>query len=458
MTPDPHPPTPTARARGAVQPGGQGTGPARDRRLRARRPASQHPAPDRAVATPGSSRVRFSCSLGGERAGTTPRIRATTAAAERARTTGYVNNSDRAHLAPADRAAVSTLASALAHARRMNDQRPPLLVLAASLAELGIQVVAPAPSGALVRLGRDEWLRRLRSAARSQSTINAYRDAINDLLRWADHDQCDERLFEERAIVAYFDDYRKRCSPAPATYHRRFVLLRRFLRWLSRREGVPDPFADLEAPPKPHQESDWLTPEEFARLLAAAGKPARRVVGLADRDRLVLLALVTTGLRRSELIALNWRDLALDGPHPSLLVRHGKGDKTRRQPLADQLAAEIRQLQQHHKPAPSDPVFRGLRGERLQPTRLADIIRRAAARADIDKRITAHTLRHTAATWLRQTNADTRLVAEYLGHADLSTVSRYAHVASDELHAAAEQLAMRAGLEVSGPLTTIDGS
>src|SRR6185295_7478293 len=53
---------------------------------------------------------------------------------------------------------------------------------------------------------------------------------------------------------------------------------------------------------------------------------------------------------------------------------------------------------------------------------------------------TANTLRHTAATWLRQERGDTRLVAEYLGHADLSTVARYAHVDRDELHDAAGRL------------------
>lgn len=60
--------------------------------------------------------------------------------------------------------------------------------------------------------------------------------------------------------------------------------------------------------------------------------------------------------------------------------------------------------------------------------------------------MTAHTLRHAAATWLRQATGDARLVAEYLGHADLSTVSRYAHVAGDELHAAAQALGDRAAL------------
>jgi integrase len=221
--------------------------------------------------------------------------------------------------------------------------------------------------------------------------------------------------------------------------------LRRFLRWVCRRVGAADPFRDLDPPPKPRQERDWLTQEEFQRLLDAAGKPERNLPGLAERDQLVLLALVTTGLRRSELCALEWRDLELDGRKRSLLVRHGKGDRSRSQPIPARLARELRRLRDARQPKPTDPVVCGLNGGRLQETILADIIRRAAARAGIEKHVTAHTLRHTAATWLRQERGDTRLVAEYLGHADLSTVARYAHVDRDELHDAAgrlEQLAV----------------
>jgi integrase/recombinase XerC len=142
---------------------------------------------------------------------------------------------------------------------------------------------------------------------------------------------------------------------------------------------------------------------------------------------------VLTGLRRSELCALDWRDLDLEGRKPSLLVRSGKGGKTRRQPLPASLARQLQRLANAHDPEPTDPVFCGLHGGRLQETILADIIGRAATRAGLEKHVTAHTLRHTAATWLRQELGDTRLVAEYLGHADLSTVARYAHVDRQEL-------------------------
>jgi Phage integrase family len=98
------------------------------------------------------------------------------------------------------------------------------------------------------------------------------------------------------------------------------------------------------------------------------------------------------------------------------------------------------------------PVFCGLEGNRLQPTILASIIHGAAKRANFEKRVTAHTLRHTAATWLRQQTGDARLVAAYLGHSDLSAVSRYAHVADGELHEAAAALA---ALSVSEPAVTL---
>jgi site-specific recombinase XerD len=84
----------------------------------------------------------------------------------------------------------------------------------------------------------------------------------------------------------------------------------------------------------------------------------------------------------------------------------------------------------------------------LQPTILAGIVPRGGA--GLEKHVTVHTLRHTAATWLRQETGDARLVAEYLGHADLSTVSRYAHVAEDELHDAAAVVASR--LPPSAPM------
>jgi site-specific recombinase XerD len=193
----------------------------------------------------------------------------------------------------------------------------------------------------------------------------------------------------------------------------------------------------LRYPPDPP------TVEEIIAVMRTA-----RGNGLEDvRLRGVIVVLWRAGLRISEALELNESDL--DADRGALLVRHGKGDKPRRQPLAPQLAAELRQLQQQLCPSGAEPVFCGLAGGRLQPKVLAAIIKRAAERAGLDKRVTAHTLRHTAATWLRQETGDTRLVAEYLGHADLSTVSRYAHVAEREIYEATAALGRLASAEVA---------
>jgi len=329
-----------------------------------------------------------------------------------------------------------------------------LALLAGLLGQLAEAAAPPVPARPDLHRARDEWLRRLQAARRSESALAAYRIAIDDLLAWSGEHA--RNVFEEATLVDYLAAYERRAHPAPATYYRRFGLLRRFFRWLSRRSGLPDPFLELEPPPKPQQEADWLTEQEFTRLLAAATNPPRQRAGLAERDRLVLLTLVQTALRRAELISLDWSDLELEGPRPSLLVRSGKGGKARRQPLAAPLARELALLRTARQ-APADaPVFCGLEGKRLQPTILAGIIRRAAARAGLEKRVTAHTLRHTAATWLRQQTGDARLVAAYLGHADLSTVSRYAHVATEELHEAAAALAACGALSPAAGAASLD--
>ena len=352
----------------------------------------------------------------------------------------------------ADQAALAALEAALVDARASDDDRPPLVVIASCLGQLNGSAASTPPDscdGTALRQARDEWLRRLETSQKSQSAHVAYRVAIDDLLDWSEPRR--RSVLDEATIVDYLTAYRQRAHPAPATYYRRFLVLRRFLRWVCRRVGALDPFRDLDPPPKPRQERDWLTREEFRRLLDAAGKPERNLPGLAERDQLVLVALVTTGLRRSELCALEWRDLELDGRRRTLLVRHGKGDKSRSQPIPARLARDLLTLRDARQPGPTDPVFCGLNGARLQETILADIIRRATTRAGIEKHVTAHTLRHTAATWLRQERGDTRLVAEYLGHADLSTVARYAHVDREELHDAAGRLEQLATPEAPPP-------
>jgi hypothetical protein len=74
--------------------------------------------------------------------------------------------------------------------------------------------------------------------------VVAYRVAIDDLLDWSE--PRGRSVMEEATIVDYLSAYQQRVRPAPATYYRRFLLLRRFVGWVCRRSGAPSPFRDLD--------------------------------------------------------------------------------------------------------------------------------------------------------------------------------------------------------------------
>lgn len=130
-------------------------------------------------------------------------------------------------------------------------------------------------------------------------------------------------------------------------------------------------------------------------MLHAAEQPRRRRPGIAQRDRLVLMALVLTSLRRSELIAVRWLDVNLEGERPSLLVRRGKGGRPRRQPLPAQLVAELGRWRRKREPSSTAPVFCGLAGGTLGANVLTDIVRRTATpRGPLEARHGAHAAPH----------------------------------------------------------------
>ncbi len=192
--------------------------------------------------------------------------------------------------------------------------------------------------------------------------------------------------------------------------------------------------------PRTPYERDWLTRAEFAELLEGAECPFRDWPGMIERDRLVLMALLLSGMRPSELIAVRWGDLDLNRRHPSLLVISAKGERRRRQPLPRQLSRELHAWRELRSCAPSETVFCGLTGARLRTSRLEQIIGRAAHRVDLKKRVSAHILRNTAATWLEQAGASPSLIAAYLGEAD-SRTDQYADGESEDVRAAVQSLA-----------------
>lgn len=164
------------------------------------------------------------------------------------------------------------------------------------------------------------------------------------------------------------------------------------------------------------------------------------------RDWAILHVALDTGLRVSEICALEMRDVILDGGHPSLIVRDGKGGKKRGVKLGtalrDHLAAFVRwKSDVAQSLAPTAPLFVSSRGAALTRTAVYRVFRSCADAVGIPTRFSIHSCRHTYASMLyRASGYNLRLVQKQLGHRSIQTTQIYADVLDEDAVVAVENL------------------
>jgi integrase/recombinase XerD len=268
----------------------------------------------------------------------------------------------------------------------------------------------------------------------SRNTLEAYR---SDLLQFGEF--LDRRGLEPAAVVhGEVATFLSELEVAPSTLSRKVACLRSFYRYL-RREGAVahDPTADLRGPRKPQRLPRVLTREQVARLL----EQPRGTAPLALRDRALLELMYACGLRASEAIGLELKDVDLD---EGLLCARGKGSKERIVPVGRQAVTAVRAYERSGRPALTAAgsgstsavqarLFLNSRGGGLTRQGLYKIIQGHARRAGLEERMSPHTLRHSFATHLLAGGCDLRSLQEMLGHADLATTQLYTHLSSERL-------------------------
>lgn len=185
----------------------------------------------------------------------------------------------------------------------------------------------------------------------------------------------------------------------------------------------------LAMPSKRHEKRvvDFLTRDELEALLKAPDQST----WFGRRDRILLLTMLQTGLRVSELIGLRVADVELGtGPHLRCL---GKGRKERATPLRKDSQNALKSWLAQTRAAPSDPLFATIRGAHLSRDAVERIVRKHSATAALNsstfrlKRVTPHVLRHTAAMQLLQSGVDRTIIALWLGHESVETTQVYIH-------------------------------
>jgi integrase/recombinase XerD len=270
----------------------------------------------------------------------------------------------------------------------------------------------------------------------SRNTLEAYRTDLLQLGGFLARRGVDARTAEHADLAAFLDELAAggegRPPVAAATLQRKAACLRSFYRHLRREALIEhDPTADLRAPRKSQRLPQVLTRDEVARLLAIG----RGTSPAALRDRALLELMYACGLRASEAVDLEVRDVDL---RAGVLRARGKGAKERMVPVGREALEAVRTFLARGRPAfvglgDERRLFVNQRGGGLTRQGLYKIVQRHARAAGLDDRMSPHTLRHTFATHLLAGGCDLRSLQEMLGHADIATTQIYTHLSAERL-------------------------
>jgi len=289
----------------------------------------------------------------------------------------------------------------------------------------------PSPAALLSR-----YFVTLRMNNWSAATIDRRSFSIGKFIAW-----CDERGIDcvseitAEACQSYrrgLFHHRNARTGKPITFTTQASYLsaiRHWLGWLCEQGWIDDNPAEKLELPKEEQRlpASYLTLDEVETLL--------NIVDLSTpgglRDRAILETFYSTGMRRSELIALKLDDLNRETR--VVTIRQGKGRKDRVVPIGERAMQWIDKYLCDGRPAlidePTEMLFLTTLGNTFHPNNLSALVRGYLVAAGITKRGSCHILRHTTATLMMEGEADLRSIQTLLGHEQLNTTQIYTHVA-----------------------------
>ena len=285
------------------------------------------------------------------------------------------------------------------------------------------------------------WLAKRQNM--SKNTVIDYARTFRRFGDWIDQDKVEK--VRPQDVQAFLLHLKEEGGLAPKTVSNSWIALSSLWTWLHAELQIKHIMKSVDKPKFRRKSPEPFTEKEVKRLLFAchamkAYDPVHDcyVEGLrptAARDYAIMVVLVATGLRASELCDLNVGDY--DKKLGKLVVRHGKGDKMRILYAGSTAMQRMWRyfLVRGQNLQPNEPLFLGKFGSRMTPNGLLQMIRRAGERADV-KKAHPHRFRHTfAINFLRNGGSVLELKA-MLGHEKLETVLIYARLAEVDLEMA----------------------
>ncbi|MSR23301.1 MAG: site-specific tyrosine recombinase XerD [Gemmatimonadetes bacterium] len=261
----------------------------------------------------------------------------------------------------------------------------------------------------------------------SERTVAAYDRDVDRLVRFLLAQGVHTPVQASHLTLREYLFHLKDSGLAATSIRRAISSLRSYYAFLLEEGAVEvDPTERLEAPRTGRKLPEVLGRDEVAALVEAPSEDSP----VYWRDRAILELLYATGVRVSELTTTRVVDLDAES---GLVTVIGKSSRERIVPVgAIALEAVLRYLREVRprleRGSGAGVLFLNQRGRPLTRMAVWALVKAAARRAGVVRRISPHTLRHTFATHLLEGGADLAVVQELLGHADISTTQIYTHV------------------------------
>lgn len=276
---------------------------------------------------------------------------------------------------------------------------------------------------------------------RSQLTLRNYQHYLERFLNFAQENKIEDPKQIDLELIRKYRLYLNRLkdtgvSKATQNYH--LIALRNFLKYLATRDIKSLAAEKIELAKITEREINFLTAEEIERMMETT-EPDKNIINL--RDRTILEILFSTGLRVSELVALNRDQVNLE---TNEFAVKGKGGKVRVVFLSEVAKEWLKKyLEKRHDNDPAIFIRHGRKKNLMDEEKIANrrltvrtiqrIIKYYAKKAGIMKKVTPHVLRHSFATDLLMSGADIRATQQLLGHSSITTTQIYTHVTDQHL-------------------------
>jgi len=275
----------------------------------------------------------------------------------------------------------------------------------------------------------------------SPSTIYGYNKEVRKFIDYINSINIyDINLISTSIVRQYFYYARESRGLCQSSISKIIATVKSFFNYLEEEEIiVKNPTRKIRVPKKICRIPSVMSKYEVDLIIRSVDFAPLRCRKNNVRDKLVLSLLYYTGIRKSELLNLNWTDINLS--KSTLIIRRGKGGKDRLIPLHKEVTRLLDQYLEKRLPLKTEALIIGEQGRRLCNSSFVSLLKMYLTLSGLKRKgYSAHTFRHSFATHLVEAGVDLFKVQRLMGHASLDTTKIYINFNSSQMARAIERL------------------